>query len=90
LNVAAYGLHLFTKEKQDYVYHFGYTASPSRLFKPIKAMVGSDNIKNVAWTAPSLIGLNFYLHRIFGGLFMTKLFALSFLTSFVFYSIFNP
>jgi hypothetical protein len=60
------------------------------MFKPLKAMVGSDTLGNVVWTAPTLIGLNFYLHRTFGGLFMTKLFALSFLTSYVFYSIFSP
>jgi hypothetical protein len=90
LNLAAYGLHLFINNKQDYVYHFGYTASPRRLFKPIKAMVGSDNLLNVAWTAPTLIGLNFYLSRKFGGLIMTKFFALSFFTSYAFYSIFSP
>ena len=90
LNVLAYGIHLFTKEKQDYIYHFGYTAEPRRIFKPLKAMIGSDSLGNVIWTAPTLIGLNFYLHRIFGGLFMTKFFALTFLTTYAFYSIFSP
>ena len=89
LNLLCYGLHLYSK-RDNYLYHFAYTAEPPRLFKPIKAMVGSDNIYNVIWTAPSLIGLNFYLHKKFGSLIMTKFFFLTLVSSFIFMSAFNP
>jgi hypothetical protein len=32
------------------------------MFKPFKAMMGSDNLLNILWTAPSIIFLNFYLN----------------------------
>ena len=53
-------------------------------------MVGSENWLNVLWTAPSLIGLNFYLHQRLGALFMTKFFVISLVTSFFFLTTFNP
>jgi hypothetical protein len=90
LNIAAYGAHIYMKDKENYNYHFSYTADARKLFKPIKAMVGSDNFYNIVWTAPALIGLDLYLHRHFGSLFMTKFFALTVFTSFAFYSIFTP
>lgn len=59
-NLAAYGLHLFLRQT-NYQYHFAYKGE-SRMFTPIKAMLGSESLANVIWTAPSLIGLNIYLH----------------------------
>ena len=59
-NLVAYGAHLVMR-KEQYQYHFAYKAQ-SRIFSPIKAMLGSENLANVIWTAPSLIGLNWYLH----------------------------
>ena len=77
-------------KKENYIYHFGYSAERPRFFKPIKAMVGSNNLLNIAWTAPALIGLNYYLLPKFGSLIMTKFFVLSLFTSFAFMSTFNP
>ena len=88
-NVLAYGAHLVMNE-QWYRYHFAYTSAPPRLFTPIKSMIGSDTLSNVIWTAPSLIGLNFYMQKKLGSLVMTKFFFLSLFTSFMFLSIFNP
>jgi hypothetical protein len=61
LNLLGYGLHLY-QSKDNYNYHFAYTSEGYKLFASFKSMMGSDNWKNIIWTAPSLIGLNFYLH----------------------------
>ena len=60
-NLLCYGASLFMT-KEQYHYHFAYTAEPPRMFKPFKAMLGSDNILNVGWTAPSIIALCVYLN----------------------------
>lgn len=60
LNLGLYGAHFFmTKEQYDY--HFSYGGFIPRMFTPFKAMAGSDVFANVMWTAPALIGCNFYL-----------------------------
>lgn len=76
--------------KDNYRYYFAYTAEGHRLSQSMKAMMGSENWKNVIWTAPTLIGLNFYLHKRLGSLVMTKFFVLSLVSSYIFMSIFNP
>lgn len=88
-NLLCYGASLLM-DKDQYYYHFTYTTYPPKMFKPIKAMIGSDNLLNVAWTAPSMIFLNFYLHRKLGALVMTKFFWLSVASTFIFYSAANP
>lgn len=88
-NVLAYGAHLFMNRDQ-YLYHFSYKGYPARMFKPFKAMMGSENLMNVMWTAPSLIALNLYLLPKVGSLVMTKFFFLSLASSFIFWSAFNP
>lgn len=60
------------------------------MFKPIKAMIGSDSFANIIWTAPSLILLSGYMQGKVGSLVMTKFFGLSFLSCWIFYSAFNP
>jgi len=89
LNLFCYGLSLYM-DRDMYLYHFGYSGYPARMFKPFKSMVGCDNIFNVLWTAPSLIGLNFYLHKKMGALFMTRFFFLTIFSTYFFMSIFNP
>lgn len=44
--------------KEQYDYHFAYDGKVPRMFTPFKAMMGSDTLANVIWTAPVLIGLN--------------------------------
>ena len=88
-NILAFGAHLIMP-KDWYRYHFAYTAYPARLFKPLKSQLGSENLVNVAWTAPALIGLNWYLHAKVGSLVMTKFFFLSLFASFIFMSAANP
>ena len=89
LNLIGYGLH-FLLPKDAYKYHFHYTAEGSKMFSPLKAMMGSDNWSNIVWTAPTIIGLNFYLHSRLGSLRMTKLFIITLVSSYIFLSIFNP
>ena len=60
------------------------------MFKPFKAMIGSDNLANAIWTVPSIIGLNFYMLQRVGPLIMTKFFFLSLFSTFIFWSAFNP
>lgn len=60
------------------------------MFKPLKSMIGSENLANVIWTAPSLILLNFYLHKRLGPLVMSKFFFLSLASSFIFMSAAHP
>ena len=88
-NLACYGLS-YLLPKDDYIYHFGFTSYPARFMKPIKSMMGSDNLANIIWTAPSLIIFDLYLHKRFGSLFMTKFFFFSFFSCYMFMSIFNP
>ena len=60
-NLACYGLSLFSMS-ETYHYHFAYEAS-GRMFQPLKSMLGSEKLMNVAWTAPLLI---------FGGTYLQK------------------
>lgn len=53
-------------------------------------MLGGNNIANVGWTAPVLIGLNWYMHKLVGPLVLTKLYFLSLASSYIFLSAFNP
>ena len=88
-NLMAYGASLIMN-KEWYRYHFSYNAEASKLFSPIKGMIGSDNLMNVAWTAPCLIGLNIYMQKKVGSLVMTKFFFLSLFASYIFLSSVNP
>ena len=89
LNLIGYGIHLYARP-DNYNYYFSYTGEGYRLSQSLKSMVASDNWLNIAWTAPSLIGLNFYLHQRLGSLFMTKFFVISLVSSFFFLTTFNP
>ena len=60
------------------------------MFTPFKAMMGSNTFANVIWTAPSIIALHFYLSPRLGPLVMTKFFALTLASTFIFWSAFNP
>jgi hypothetical protein len=88
-NALAYGASLVMK-KDWYRYHFAYTGESSSLFKPFKSMMGSENFMNVVWTAPSLIGLNWYMQSKVGSLVMTKFFFLTLFSSYIFLSACNP
>ena len=89
LNLLAYGAHLFMN-KDQYRYHFSYEGRIPRFFTPVKAMMGSEHLANVIWTAPSLIGLSLYMLNKVGPLVMTKFFFLSVASTFIFWSAFNP
>lgn len=88
-NLLAYAAH-FYMDRDQYLYHFSYKGYPARFFQPVKAMLGSENFLNVAWTAPSLIGLSWYMLPKIGAVKMTKFFALSIFSSFIFWSACNP
>src|ERR1700733_3847678 len=83
LNLLGYGLHLYSST-DNYNYHFAYTGENHKLFSSFKSMIGSNDWRNIIWTAPALIGLNFYLHKRLGALVMTKLFVISLISSFFF------
>ena len=88
LNGLTYGASLLMP-KEWFHYHFAYTAYPARMFKSIKSQIGSDNLANVIWTAPSLILLNWHLAGKISPLVMTKFFALSLFSNFIFLSAAN-
>ena len=88
LNLAAYGVSLFTK-KENYSEMFGYRGYPQSASRYFKSLIGCDKLVGI-WTAPALILLNAYFLRSFGSLFMSKFFALSVFSTYAFYSIFNP
>lgn len=58
-NIAGYGLSLLM-DKENHEYYFGYNGC-GKFFQPIKSMIGSNNLLNVAWTSPSLILGGLYL-----------------------------
>lgn len=85
-NVAAYGLSMFMP-KDNYIFHFGYKGDRFSIFNFLKSQFGSNNFTNVAWTAPTLIALNWYLKsRGVSNLVMAKLFGLTLLSNYVFLS----
>ena len=88
-NILAYGASKIMN-KDWFQYHFAYTGEGHSIFKAFKSMMGSDTFANVVWTAPSLIGLNWYMHSKVGSLVMTKFFALSLASSYIFLSAANP
>lgn len=88
-NLALYGASLFMT-KEQYNYHFSYNGVVPRMFTPFKAMAAADTLSNVIWTAPTLIGLNYYMMSRVGPLVMTKFFALTLASTFIFWSAFNP
>ena len=90
LNIICFGTSFLSHSPEWYRYHFAFTTYPARMFKPVKCMMGSENFLNVIWTAPLLIGLNFYMHKRLGALTMTKFFALSFAATWAFYTAVNP
>ena len=89
-NIAAYGLSQLMS-KDNYVYHFGYKGDRFSLFNFVKSQFGSNTFSNVAWTAPTLIALNWYLKsRGVSNLVLTKFFALSLFSSYIFLSALSP
>ena len=88
-NAAAYGLSKFMP-KDNYVYHFGYKGDRFSIFNFLKSQFGSNSFSNVIWTAPTLIGLNWYLKsRGLSNLVLTKLFFLTLISSYIFLSAIN-
>lgn len=88
-NALAYGASLFMT-KDQYLYHFSYDGERSALFRPFKSMMGSNNLANAIWTAPSIIGFGWYLNNRLGSLKLTKFFGLTLFTSYVFLSAVSP
>jgi len=88
-NIAAYGAsHLMTPE--NYRYHFAYEGERYSMSRFFKAMVGSNTFANVAWTAPTLIALNWYMHCKVGSVVMMKFFFLTMVSTYIFYSALGP
>lgn len=87
-NVGAYAASLYMRP-DNFQYHFGYRGEGSSLFTFFKSQFGSDRLANVSWTAPALIGLNWYLHSKVGPLVLSKLFFLSLFSSYIFLSALN-
>jgi len=89
-NVGAYGLsHLMAKD--NYTFHFAYKGDRFSLFNFIKSQFGSNTFANVAWTAPTLIGLNWYLRNLgVSNVVLTKFFFLSLISGYTFLSALSP
>ena len=60
---------------ENFDYHFYYKGH-GKFFQPLKSMIASDNVYNVAWNAPILIFGGMYLQSKVGGLKTHKIFAL--------------
>lgn len=88
-NLLAYGAS-FVMRKDQYQNHFRYKGNPISSFKPLKAMIGSEQFANVVWTAPSLIGLSAYLLPKVGPLVLSKFFFLSIFSTWIFWSALQP
>lgn len=76
--------------KDQYKYHFAYTGERSSLFNVFKSMIGSDTTCNAIWTAPTLLGLGWYLNGKLGASKMTKFFGLTLFSSYIFLSALGP
>ena len=53
-------------------------------------MIASENLSNVAWTVPSLIGGGFYLQQKLGPMATFKIFGLSLLASYLATTVYGP
>ena len=60
-------------EEENYKFHFQYKGD-GRLFLTLKSQFGCQNLANVLWTVPSLIGGGLYLQKCLGGLNSLKFF----------------
>ena len=58
-NLGVYGLSK-VMQKENFDYNFAYTGS-GKATQPLKSLMAAESIKNVVWTAPSLILGGFYL-----------------------------
>ena len=88
-NLVCYGLSYYIKP-ENYKYFFSYTGDQYRFFQPLRAMMGSNNLLNVAWSVPSLFVFSYWLNQAKGELFMLKFFALTIFSVYAFYSTFAP
>ena len=87
MNLVGYGLGMMIEE-ENHDYYFKYT-SQRRLFQPLKSMLASNNLLNVAWTAPVLIGGGMMLQGQMGALASTKIFGLALMASYIGISVFG-
>lgn len=88
-NVILFGQSMLSR-KDNYEIHFAYNGKQRRMFSCLKSLMASDNIWNVAWTAPTLIGGGSYLAWKLGSLFTFKFFWITMFLSWAFYSVFSP
>ena len=87
-NIGVYGLSLIM-DKQSFDYHFAYTGN-GKFTQPLKAMMASDSLANVAWTAPSLIGGGILLQSKVGSRATFKIFGASLVASYLATTCFGP
>ena len=79
-NLLGYGAGMLMEES-NHEYYFKYTAN-KRFFQPLRSMFASNNLLNVAWTAPVLIGGGMMLKGQVGALASTKIFGLALMASY--------
>ena len=87
-NLACYGLSLFSMS-ETYQYHFAYEGT-GRMWQPLRSMIGSEKLANVAWTAPALIIGGTYLQGKLGVLATSKFFAMALMSTYLFTCCFGP
>ena len=88
INAGCYGLSLMMKPK-DYNFYFAYKGD-GRFSSQFRSMFGSDNLVNVAWTAPSLILGGQYMHSKLGAMTMMKFTPLAMFSIMAFMTAFTP
>ena len=87
-NVFCYGLSHMMSEK-DYLYYFSYKGN-GRGSDLVRSNFGSNNLMNVAWTAPMLIVGGAFIHSKLGALKSLKFTALSLVMISGFQTAFGP
>ena len=87
-NLGVFGLSKFM-HKENFDYHFAYTGS-GKATQPLKSMMAAEDMMNVGWTAPVLIGGGFYLQKKLGSMTAMKLFGLSLFASYIVTCAFGP
>ena len=81
LNIGVFGLSKIM-HKENFDYHFAYRGE-GKFTQPLKALMASEKLENVAWTAPSLILGGYYLQSKVGSLTAFKIFGLTIMASYL-------
>ena len=87
-NLIGFGLSQYM-DKENFSFYFHHKGE-GRFFQPIKSMMASESLTNVAWTVPCLIGGGMWLQGQIGSLRSAKFFGVALMASYGLKSAFGP